>query len=705
MSEPPRVPHITLAERVVTTALVPVLVLLADRIPLAGVDASVPAKSGVHVSLMATGLAPFITAYTLVELVALVVPPFRPARHSATGRGWLERASVALALVFAVVQGLGVAMSLETVGPGVQAGWGQRAVVTASLAGGSCIAAVAARWATRRGLLNGYVLWWTLPTLFDLLRGDSLRAAALRDGGRGVALFAIALLVPVAATLVAVRGADAPPERPSKLRFPVPVSSIQPYTLAGALLMFPAALAPFHVPGMRDLQALLQRNDVVFDVADVGLILLGMLVATVLLYVPREVTAFVRQMGGTAPAGGRRDLDATLRLALLPTAAYLLVLFVGMKAMRSASPHAPAVVVVALGTAAAVDLVRSLRAHVRRRDLVLVTTVHEAYEVPSLRAALAGEGIDTTSRGTAVLSLLQAWGPYAPAELYVPAGQAERAATLLGQWGAEGPGAASPAPTGIEDGKAAAPEASTELAPRTRAIVLAALGAIAIAVLAMPAPAPPPGLPRAAIAIVRIDDVVNPLRDQRAEDAPEGVSIYSENVPGPDHGSRDRAYARVVAQHGESLDAAWARLLSWLTGFPLPDGDRWAGEEVLEADESSGNDAEPGAWKAVAIRSLILDGAPIVTTADVLDAHVTVDDELLGNPSVTLTLSERGATRFADATGAWVGQRLAIVVNARVNSAPVVRSRIGGGKVSISMGAGDREKQTEDARRLAASLR
>jgi preprotein translocase subunit SecD len=176
-------------------------------------------------------------------------------------------------------------------------------------------------------------------------------------------------------------------------------------------------------------------------------------------------------------------------------------------------------------------------------------------------------------------------------------------------------------------------------------------------------------------------------------------------VPGPDHGTRNRAYARIVSQQGESLEHAWKRVLPWLSRFPLPDGDRWAGEEVLEPDESSGNDAEPVAWKAVAIRSLILEGAPIVTTADVRDAHVMVDDELLGNASVTVTLSEPGATRFADVTGAWVGQRLAIVVNGRVNSAPVVKSRIGGGKLSISMGAGDRDKQLEDARRLAASLR
>ncbi|HEY8088700.1 MAG TPA: hypothetical protein VIF09_12665 [Polyangiaceae bacterium] len=697
MSDPPRVPHVTLAERVVTTALVPVLVLLADRIPLAGVDPGPVAKTGVHVSLMAMGLAPFITAYALVELVALVVPRFRPARHSTTGRARLERASVALALVFAVVQGFGISMSLESIGPGVESGWGQRAVVTASLAGGSCAAAIAARWATRRGLLNGYVLWWTLPTLLGLLRGDAFRAAIMRDGGRGAALFTVALLVPVAATLVAVWGADDLPGRPSKLRFPVPVSSIQPYAFAGALLMFPATLAAFHLPGMRDLQALLQRNDVVFDVADVGLILFAMLVATALLYVPREVTAFLRQMGGTADAGTRGEVDATLRRALLPTAAYLLVLFAASMAIHGQSPSAPAVVVVALGTAAVVDLVGSLRAHVRTRDLVLVTTVHEAYEVPSLRAALAGEGIQATSRGTGVLSLLQAWGPYAPAELYVPAAQAERAASLLGKWGAEGPGPASPDAAGAKNEAAG-------LSPRTRATVLAVLGAIAIAVVAMPAPAPPPDLPRADIAIVRVDDVVNPLRDVRADETPDGVSIYSENVPGPDRTTRNRAYARVVAQHGESLDHAWTRVLPWLSRYTLPEGDRWAGEEVLEADESSGNDGEPVAWKAVAIRSLIIERAAIVTTADVLDAHAMVGDELLGNASVTVTLSEPGAARFADATGAWVGQRLAIVVNGRVSSAPVVRSRIGGGKVSISMGAGDRDKQLEDARRLAASL-
>jgi preprotein translocase subunit SecD len=56
------------------------------------------------------------------------------------------------------------------------------------------------------------------------------------------------------------------------------------------------------------------------------------------------------------------------------------------------------------------------------------------------------------------------------------------------------------------------------------------------------------------------------------------------------------------------------------------------------------------------------------------------------------------------ATRDWVQRRLAILVDGRVDSAPVVKSEIGGGRLTITMGAGEPEKQLADARRLAASL-
>ncbi|MGH7294527.1 MAG: SecDF P1 head subdomain-containing protein, partial [Polyangiaceae bacterium] len=137
----------------------------------------------------------------------------------------------------------------------------------------------------------------------------------------------------------------------------------------------------------------------------------------------------------------------------------------------------------------------------------------------------------------------------------------------------------------------------------------------------------------------------------------------------------------------------------------LPPADRWAPEEVLEPDAGPGEGDEPRTWRVVGVRSLVLTGDVVVGTADVTDAYARVDEQGMNAPYVAVTLSDAGGRRFADVTEQWVNRRLAILVDGHVDSAPVVKSRIAGGRLSITMGAGDPDQQLADARRLAASLR
>jgi preprotein translocase subunit SecD len=71
---------------------------------------------------------------------------------------------------------------------------------------------------------------------------------------------------------------------------------------------------------------------------------------------------------------------------------------------------------------------------------------------------------------------------------------------------------------------------------------------------------------------------------------------------------------------------------------------------------------------------------------------------------VRVALGEAGAERFRAFTAAHVKRRLAIVVDGRVESAPVIQTEIPGGVVSITMGAGAPEEQQAQARRLADRL-
>jgi preprotein translocase subunit SecD len=80
---------------------------------------------------------------------------------------------------------------------------------------------------------------------------------------------------------------------------------------------------------------------------------------------------------------------------------------------------------------------------------------------------------------------------------------------------------------------------------------------------------------------------------------------------------------------------------------------------------------------ATSMRPLYLvDTQPIITGDQLTDAISTADNERPGLWQVTFTLNNRGAREFGRATGENVGRFLAISLDGRISSAPVIQSRI-----------------------------
>jgi len=93
-----------------------------------------------------------------------------------------------------------------------------------------------------------------------------------------------------------------------------------------------------------------------------------------------------------------------------------------------------------------------------------------------------------------------------------------------------------------------------------------------------------------------------------------------------------------------------------------------------------------------------------VTGDDLQDASVQVDPENQ-RPNVSFTLNPHGATLFDKLTADNIGKRLAIVLDNIVHSAPVIQSRIGGGRGQITLGRGDGDDLMKQAKDLAIVLR
>ena len=89
---------------------------------------------------------------------------------------------------------------------------------------------------------------------------------------------------------------------------------------------------------------------------------------------------------------------------------------------------------------------------------------------------------------------------------------------------------------------------------------------------------------------------------------------------------------------------------------------------------------------------------PILDGSMLTDAQVGYDQN--NRPVINFTLNSEGAQIFGDFTGKSVGKRLAIVLDGKVYSAPVINERIGGGSGQISG-----NYTTAEANDLAIALR
>jgi len=126
------------------------------------------------VSLFALGVVPIVAGFIVVEIVALVVPRWRPLRHGA--RVELTLHSIAVGLGIALLEGYSVArvlQDMQVVGEGI----GAALLVAATLVGESVCMLVLAALVGRYGLGNGLALviiadlTFRIPLSFDRLVG------------------------------------------------------------------------------------------------------------------------------------------------------------------------------------------------------------------------------------------------------------------------------------------------------------------------------------------------------------------------------------------------------------------------------------------------------------------------------------------------------------------------------------------------------
>jgi preprotein translocase subunit SecD len=198
------------------------------------------------------------------------------------------------------------------------------------------------------------------------------------------------------------------------------------------------------------------------------------------------------------------------------------------------------------------------------------------------------------------------------------------------------------------------------------------------------------------------DFIGQATRGVKEEDLPKGVTVNNvENAPVGPGQTKPTHFARVVKQPNETMKEARARLAEWLSTLNVPDDHELGYEVVYDTDPDTMRQTESG-WRTYYLYSK----ADI--TGDMLRDAQAVPDQSgrgLGGWYVALTFTEAGGDRFEEVTGANVKRRFAIILDGKVESAPVIQTRIAGGHASITLGASDTESQLEEARKLELVLR
>jgi preprotein translocase subunit SecD len=145
----------------------------------------------------------------------------------------------------------------------------------------------------------------------------------------------------------------------------------------------------------------------------------------------------------------------------------------------------------------------------------------------------------------------------------------------------------------------------------------------------------------------------------------------------------------------------------------IPDTKMDEAKQFLAGKIPSGRVIKWGSWDVPVspgepkkIRSYSLMASVQLTGDDLVDARVNVPTAENPRPSVGLDFSPAGGKIFADLTRKNVGNRMAIVLEDTVDSAPVIQQEISGGSAQITMGGNKTSAEMRaDARQLALVLK
>lgn len=418
-----------MVKRIAITLLVPVLVLLAARVPLPGymLDQmkSVPGFKPDLFGALALGLNPVLSAFWTVELAALVVPGWRQLRIGGfAGRERLQKATGLVAFVFAGIQSFGVALYSQDAQL-LPAGPQYRLYIVVALMTGTFLIWWLAGVIGRHGTANGFSVLIAGTGIASLVEqsAPAIRVQLLADEP---ILMPLLMAVAVLALGFALfrRSAPSSAANHAELRLREPSSGLVPLTVAAALVGLPAALAKAGVLPLGPRDDLLHGT-----IKTVTLVVLVVVLTPLFTWLFNRPTAVAQVWTRLHPAAEGTKANWLLG-PMLRTGAFLVSMLL-LAAM--AEGHGIPIDAVTLLVLVAVvsDIIDEARARRELGKAAAAWPVHQVYAVDAAVAALREANIPVFPRGLRHRCLWHFFAPFVPVELLVPEKELDNATNIL----------------------------------------------------------------------------------------------------------------------------------------------------------------------------------------------------------------------------------------------------------------------------------
>ena len=244
-----------------------------------------------NLSIFALGIMPYISSSIIMQLLGTVYKPIDEMRKEGEqGRRKLDQYTRYGTVILSIFQSFGIAMYLEGLNSGemgrtgdvvADPGWVFRFMTIVTLTTGTAFIMWLGEQITERGVSNGISLIIFAGILSDM-PSVALGYAAQNEGN--IQPLTVATLVSVVIGTVAVVvfferaqrripivysrrqvGRRVYGGQTAHLPLKVNSASMIPPIFASSLLMFPATLSNLNIPGMNDLQAMLNKGGWVFN--------------------------------------------------------------------------------------------------------------------------------------------------------------------------------------------------------------------------------------------------------------------------------------------------------------------------------------------------------------------------------------------------------------------------------------------------------